>query len=155
MDNLLLLPGGPTPRNASALIASQRMRDLVQQLRQHCDFVFFDTPSAAAFSDAAMISQLMDGVLIVVRAQQSPRGSELQIKQLLNKAKAQILGVVLNDIDPEKVDSFHFHSHYYPPKDRARRAGGTARPPCPAPDTQGVKPAELDACNGSRNRGMA
>ena len=149
VDNLLLLTGGPTPRNASALIASQRMRDLVQQLRQHCDFVFFDTPSAAAFSDAAVLSQLMDGVLLVVRAQESPRGTELQIKQLLNKAKAHIIGVVLNDVDPEKVDSYHFHSHYYRPQPApgqgeapAALPGAEAEdalPPAPYPETSAAQ----------------
>jgi len=136
VDNLLVLTGGPTPENASALIGSLRMRDLVQQLRQHCDFVFFDTPSAAAFSDAAVISQLMDGVLIVVRAQESPRGTELQIKQLLNKANAHILGVVLNDMDPEKVDSFHYHAHYYKPGG-GRGGEGRAALPSAAADDEG------------------
>jgi len=121
----------------------------VQQLRQHCDFVFFDTPSAAAFSDAAVLSQLMDGVLLVVRAQESPRGTELQIKQLLNKAKAHIIGVVLNDVDPEKVDSYHFHSHYYRPQPApgqgeapAALPGAEAEdalPPAPYPETSAAQ----------------
>lgn len=114
VDNLLLIPAGPMPSNPSELLGSGRMRMLVQKLTEHADFVLFDTPSAVAFTDAVVLSQVVDGVILVVRAQQVPRGAELQVRNLLNKANATILGVVLNDVDPEHVDSYYFYSHYYP-----------------------------------------
>jgi len=114
VENLLVLPAGPPAANASALINSARMRDLVSRLAGECDFVLFDTPSAAVFSDAAVLSAMVDGVFIVVRAQQSPQGNELQVRGLLNKAGAHVLGVVLNDVPPERVDSVRYHESYYP-----------------------------------------
>jgi len=114
VDSLLIMPAGPTPSNPSELLGSGRMRMLVQKLTEHADYVLFDTPSAIAFTDAVVLSQVVDGVILVVRAQQVPRGSELQVRNLLNKADAAILGVVLNDVQPEAVDSCYFHSHYYP-----------------------------------------
>lgn len=114
IDNLFIIPAGPTPSNPSELLGSGRMRMLVQRLTEIADYVLFDTPSAIAFTDAVVLSQVADGVMLVVRAQQVPRGAELQVRNLLNKANANILGVVLNDVQPEMVDSYYYHSHYYP-----------------------------------------
>ncbi len=123
IDNLLLLPAGPTPSNPAELLGSTRMSALVEMLAGYADYVLFDTPSAVAFTDSVVLSQLVDGVMLVVRAQQVPRGAELQVRNLLNKANATILGVVLNDVQPEMVDSYYYHSHYYP--DLKRRKPGT------------------------------
>jgi len=120
-DNLLLLPAGPTPSNSSELLGSARMRALVGALTEHADYVLFDTPSAIAFTDSVVLSQLVDGVILVVRAQQVPRGAELQVRDVLNKANANILGVVLTDVQPEMVDSYYYHSHYYPVTKGRRR----------------------------------
>lgn len=114
MDNLLLLPSGPLPLNPSELLASNKMRALHEQLKPHTDFILFDTPSAIAFSDATVLSSFLDAVLMVIRANNVPRGSEQQVKAMLNKAKANIIGVVLNGMNPEHVDSVHYHYHYYP-----------------------------------------
>lgn len=113
VDNLLIIPGGPIPSNPAELLGSGRMQALVQKLAEHADYVLFDTPSAIAFTDAVVLSRIVDGVVLVVRAQQVPRGAELQVRELLNKANASILGVVLNDVQPEMVDSCYYHSHYY------------------------------------------
>lgn len=114
MENLLLMPAGPSAPNPSLLVNSPQLRELINRLRQECDFVLFDTPSAIAFSDAAVLSSILDGVLLVVRAQQAPRGTELQVRQLLNKAGATVIGVVLNDVPQSNVDSMRYHEHYYP-----------------------------------------
>ena len=114
VDNLFLIPGGPTPSNPSELLGSHRMRALVEWLSDQSDYVLLDTPAAVAFTDAVVLSRVVDGVILVVRAQQVPRGAEEQVKSMLAKANANILGVVLNDVEPENVDSYYYHSHYYP-----------------------------------------
>jgi succinoglycan biosynthesis transport protein ExoP len=113
VDNLVLVPAGPTPKNAWQLLRSQKMQEVVEALEKSCDIVLFDTPSAAVFADASVMASLVDGVVVVVRANHIPRGSELQVRHLLNKAKVRLLGVVLNDAAPEMVDSYYYHSHYY------------------------------------------
>ncbi len=113
VDNLVLVPAGPVPKNPWQLLRSEKMQEVVEALEQSCDIVLFDTPSAAVFADASVMASLVDGVVVVVRANHIPRGSELQVKHLLNKAKVKLLGVVLNDAAPEMVDSYYYHSHYY------------------------------------------
>jgi Mrp family chromosome partitioning ATPase len=84
------------------------------RLKEEADFVIFDTPAAIAFTDCVVLTQWVDGVVMVVRANQVPRGAELQVRRLFNKANVKILGVVLNDVQPNSVDSYYYHSHYYP-----------------------------------------
>jgi capsular exopolysaccharide synthesis family protein len=114
IDNLLLLPGGKSPNNPSELLGSNQMGDMVAALKEQADYVLFDTPSAVAFTDCVVLSKWLDGVVMVVRANQVPRGAELQVRKLFNKANVRILGVVLNDAQPSTVDSYYYHSHYYP-----------------------------------------
>lgn len=115
VENLFVLTGGPAPENAWKLLRSSKMKDIIADLSRDFDFVLFDTPSAVVFADAATLASMVDGVLLVVRAHEAPSGSELQVKQLLNKTKARIVGVVLNDMPAQQVDSARFYSHYYAP----------------------------------------
>lgn len=126
IDNLLVIPAGPTPSNPSELLGSPRMRSLIARLIDIADYVLIDTPSAVAFTDAVVLSQVVDGVLLVIRANQVPREAEMQVRDQLNKANANILGVVLNDVEPDTVDSYHYHSHYYPEVGFARRGSITS-----------------------------
>ena len=114
IDNLLVLPSGPLPLNPAELLASQKMRSLHERLKPHTDFVLIDTPSAIAFSDSSILASYLDAVMIVIRAQETPRGSEIQLKTLLNKARANVVGVVLNGVKPQLVDSYYYHAAYYP-----------------------------------------
>lgn len=130
IDNLALIPAGNPPLNPSELLGSWRMRTVIGSLKEVVDFVVLDTPSAVAFADTIVLSQMVDGVLLVVRAQQVARGAELQVRNLMNKAKARILGVVLNDVPPDDVDSYHYHSQYYPArKDKKHLPGSPEIPP--------------------------
>jgi len=144
VDNLVLVPAGPAPKNPWQLLRSQKMQEVVEALEQSCDIVLFDTPSAAVFADASVMASLVDGVVVVVRANHIPRGSELQVKHLLNKAKVKLLGVVLNDAAPEMVDSYYYHSHYY----HHTNGKGELPPPSTAKPSSGVKPVAVRQAKG-------
>ncbi len=113
IENLLLLPAGPEVANPAALLTSERMKTVIARLREHSDYVVFDAPSAAAFSDAAVLGAQLDGVIMVVRANQPVRAVERQTKALFAKVGANVVGAVLNDARPQDVDSYYFHQHYY------------------------------------------
>jgi polysaccharide biosynthesis transport protein len=110
---LYLLAAGGQADNPSALLNSERMREIVEDLRQRFDYVLLDAPPVLAFSDSAVLSALVDGVLLVVRVGDSSRGNEVQAKIALEKAGARIMGVVVNGLAAQQIDSFHYHSHYY------------------------------------------
>jgi tyrosine-protein kinase Etk/Wzc len=131
IDNLLLLPTGPLTMHPSEMLASRQMRQLHEDLKRYADFVLVDTPSAIAFSDATILSSFIDATLMVVRAFNVPRGSEDTVRRMLTKAKANMIGVVLNGVPPSQVDSVHYHYHYYP--QLSPKNGG--------PGTSGMLPA--------------
>ena len=112
--NLMLLSAGPPSTQPSELLGSEEMRDLHQTLREAADFVLFDSPSAITFADAAILASFIDATLIVIRANEVPRKAEQDVRALLDRARANIIGVVLNGMTPERVDSAHYHGHYYP-----------------------------------------
>ena len=113
IENLVLITAGSDIDNPWALLRSDRLRLLIEELKNLADYVLIDVPSAIVFADAATVASIVDGVIVVVRANESPRGSEFQIKGLLNRANPNILGVVLNDVPPSDVDSCHYYGHYY------------------------------------------
>lgn len=113
IENLIVLPAGPQPLNPSELLGSERMHELVGRLEEHCDLVLFDTPSTVVFSDGPMLASWIDTVLMVVSANQVSRGTEAQTRDLLRRARANIIGVVVNRMASDNVDSCHFYASYY------------------------------------------
>ena len=113
VDGLVLLPAGPVPDNPSLLLNSAKMRQTLDKLRERFDFILVDTPPVLAFSDSSTVSSLVDGTVLVVRVGGASKGNELQAKIALEKAGAKILGVVVNGLEAQQIDSFHYHAHYY------------------------------------------
>lgn len=98
VPNLRVLTSGPLPPNPSELLASQKMRSLVDWLRSQADYVLFDCPPILAVTDAAVLGHQVDGVLLVCSAHRTKRDQALKAKSLLQKVNANILGVVLNNV---------------------------------------------------------
>ncbi len=92
--NLEVLPVRSQPRNPSELLASERMRNLVKELAQGYDRVVLDTPACLAVPDARTVSELADGVVLVVRADQTPQEDVTAALDVLDRQR--VLGVVLN-----------------------------------------------------------
>jgi len=111
--NLLVMPAGRPTQRPAELLGSDRMRHLVSELKRHADYVFLDSPAAVAFTDAMLMSAVVDGVLLVVKASVRFTGAEVMVRQRMEKAGANFLGVVLNDLPPEAVESCRYHTHYY------------------------------------------
>lgn len=114
IENLLVLTSGPLPLNPSELIGSPQMRELHKRLKDAADVVLFDAPSTIAFSDTSILASFVDSTLLVIRAGDVPRGVVEQVKGMLTKAHANLIGVVLNAAPSESVDSVHYHNQYYP-----------------------------------------
>ena len=108
VENLRILPSGPQPPNPSELLGSQRMKDLIGELKKQADYVLFDSPPIIAVTDAAILATRVDGVLLVIRAGKTRREMAQRAKSVLEKVKANLLGVVLNNI---KYDT-SLHRYY-------------------------------------------
>ncbi|MEW6299707.1 MAG: polysaccharide biosynthesis tyrosine autokinase [Thermodesulfobacteriota bacterium] len=116
VPGLSLLTRGILYPNPTALLAVSRMKEVIASLRQRFDFVLIDSPPAIAISDAAILSQLCDGVSLVLRAHTTSIETLQRLVERLEAVRAPILGVILNGIDlrtPDYVDYQHYYSSYY------------------------------------------
>ncbi len=97
--NLYVLTSGPIPPNPSEILQSERFRELVSTLRQKFDRVVFDSPPLLPVTDAAIISQYVDGVILVTRCFRTQRDAARHAVRQLRDVKAHIIGAVLNAVD--------------------------------------------------------
>ncbi|WP_224249143.1 CpsD/CapB family tyrosine-protein kinase [Hyalangium gracile] len=91
---LAVIPADSTPEDATQVLASGRMKQFLKAVRDNFDEVYIDLPPTLPFADAAILSHLTDGVLMVVRANVTPGKAVNQAVEQLGGAP--ILGCVLN-----------------------------------------------------------
>ncbi len=96
IEGLRLLTAGDTPPNPAKLLGSQRMEQLIAELMDEADVLIFDSPPVAFIADAAVLSQQVDGVVLVVSSGSTRRDISRQAVFNLQQASANILGVILN-----------------------------------------------------------
>jgi len=127
LDNLNLLTCGTIPPNPSELIDSQRLVELIDEVKREYDFVLFDTPPILSTSDPVILSTKMDAVLLVYRVGAVSRTLLKRSASQLEQVKATLLGVVLNDIKSELSPDFHgykYYKSYYSYKDSKEEKKG-------------------------------
>lgn len=97
VPGLSLLSSGPLPPRPADILGSRRMEALLGTLREQADIVLFDTPPILSVTDAAVLATRVDGVLLVLQAGTTRRDRAREARRLLEKVKANIVGVVLNN----------------------------------------------------------
>ncbi len=114
-DNLYLLPCGIRPPNPTELLRSDSMNQLIDFLKTKYDVIIIDSPPALALTDAAIISNYADAVILVVSAGVADYNSiELSIKNL-TMVNANLIGVVMNNIKTKRGGrySYRYKYNYY------------------------------------------
>lgn len=110
--NLSYIPAGPIPPNPYELLSSEKMSRIIKKLKDNADVILLDSPPVIGFADALILANQVDGVLLVVEVKRVHREAVKRAKDLLEKSKAKILGVILNKIDLKREGYYH-HYHYY------------------------------------------
>jgi capsular exopolysaccharide synthesis family protein len=111
VKGLKVLTSGKLPGNPSEVIGSARMRRLLEELSQQADLMLIDAPPVLPFADASILASQSDGVILVLRANETRRKAAQDALESLQKAGARILGVVLNDVSA-RADGYYRYSHY-------------------------------------------
>ena len=114
--NLRVITTGPLPPNPAELLGSLRMRAVIASLLERADLVVFDSPPVHPLADAAVLSSLVDGTLVVIAAGRSRRRLIRITMQTLQRAGAKMLGVVLNGV---QAKSEHGYDSYYGSREAA------------------------------------
>ncbi len=99
VPNLDFITAGTIPPNPAELLASEAFKEAFRELEKRYDRIIVDSSPIAPVTDAVIIAQEVDGVLLVVRAGQTHRKAVRYALDQLKKVNSEVLGVVLNDVD--------------------------------------------------------
>ena len=122
VERVSLIGAGSPPPNATELLGSDAMQNLLTELQDHCDTVLIDTSPLLAVADAMLVSSLVSGVLLVIGQGETTRGNVKKTLELLARAKATVWGTVLNRVEG---GHYYYYGKYYvptPTEDSAEKA---------------------------------
>jgi capsular exopolysaccharide synthesis family protein len=112
VPNLWVLPAGPAPPNPAELLSSPTMEEVMRGLRLHFDHLVVDSPPSLMVTDATLLSNLVDGVILVVESDVTVRGALVRAQRVLESAGGKILGAVLNKVDLQR-DGYYYYGCQY------------------------------------------
>jgi capsular exopolysaccharide synthesis family protein len=132
--NLSVVTTGSLPPNPSELLGSQRMKSIIDELKSRSDILLIDTPPALAVTDAAVLVPYVEGVLIVMKPGITRLAPARQVVEQLRRAGANILGIVLNNVDMHRsrysyyYNRYHYYHyyHYYGYGDAGKKKNGNS-----------------------------
>jgi polysaccharide biosynthesis transport protein len=115
LPNLKIMTSGPVPPNPAELLGSNEMRKLLSELGERFTHVIIDSPPCISFTDASILSTMVDGVVLIVHGGRSSRAVVRRAKQQLLDVGANLFGVVLNNVKLEAQEFYYagYYSSYY------------------------------------------
>ena len=116
---LMVLGSGATPPNPSELLGSEPMRAMLEDLRGRFDYVIIDAPPLLPVTDAAVLSRVTDGTLVIAGAGIVKRDQFLDALDHLDAVDAKVLGVVLNRVERGPRGNYYDYRYDYSPSTAA------------------------------------
>lgn len=113
VENLSILSSGTPPPNPAELLGSERMQEVLQELRGRFDLVVLDTPPVLLAPEASVLAAGSDGVVLVVRAGVTQRAAAQDAAQQLRTVGANVVGTVLNDPDAKLSSYSSYYAYRY------------------------------------------
>ncbi len=119
-DNLYIIPSGPIPPNPSELLGSERMKGVLDNLREVFDYVVIDLPPVNIVSDALSVSCLISGMVVVIREEYTEKKELEHCFRQLKLSNVNILGFVMNEsrssdgsYSKYKKNKYYRYGRYY------------------------------------------
>lgn len=107
-DGLYVITSGAIPPNPSELLASNRMNQLIIEFEELFDLIIFDMPPVIAVTDAQVMASKVDGTIFIVNKDGADKEMVTKSKELLEKVKANVIGVVFNRVEL-KGDNYYYY----------------------------------------------
>jgi capsular exopolysaccharide synthesis family protein len=123
VPHLSVMLSGPTPPNPSELLASDRMKHLIHDIRTKFAYVIFDSPPVLAVTDSIVLAASADGVVLCVHGGQTPRDLVQRSAERLRQSNIPVLGAILNNLDLQQY-GYTFRKSYYDYYDSDEPGGG-------------------------------
>jgi capsular exopolysaccharide synthesis family protein len=112
IENLDALVCGPVPPNPAELLSADRMRSMLDQARGEYQFVVVDSPPLLNVSDSRILATLVEGVILVVKGGVTPRELAQRAQSYAEDVGANLIGVVLNNVDVRSGDDYYRYYRY-------------------------------------------
>lgn len=109
--NLDILPCGSIHCNPSVLLELERTREFIYSLREVYDYIFIDSPPVMRVNDACIISQYVDGTVIVSASKEIDKFHAKATKERLNKVNANIVGVILTKFKSKGNKMYNYYTY--------------------------------------------
>ena len=113
VENLNLLSSGPIPPNPAEILNSESTRALWGRLQEEYDYILVDGPPVLAVADASILAGQVDGVILVLWSGHSRIDAARQAKEQLSRAGANLIGVVLNQVEVKRNNYYYNYGSYY------------------------------------------
>lgn len=113
IPTLHLMASGKLPSSSLGVLSSAQMKDLISELKQRYEFVFFDSPPIMGVSDASILASEVDMTLQVIQYRRYPQPMNIRAKQMIEKVGGNLVGIVLNNINMSQDESYYYYSGYY------------------------------------------
>jgi capsular exopolysaccharide synthesis family protein len=111
LPNLFVLPAGTPPPNPAELLASSNMKDVLNELRGQYDHIVLDTPPTLSVTDAVVLSQRADAIVLVIRSGQTTKQALRRSRDILMQVNAKVSGVLLNAVDLSSPDYYYYYEY--------------------------------------------
>ncbi len=131
IENLSIIPSGILPADAVGILNSQRMSDMIAELKTRYDIIFFDSPPILGVSDGSVLSSEVDQSIIIVQHRRFPKAMLKRVKQAVVNVGGTVLGVVLNNVDLRHDPNYYYYTsyyHYYTPRGKEAEGAGAKKP---------------------------
>ena len=112
IPTLDFMASGKLPSSSLGILSSMQMKDLIGELKQRYDFVFFDSPPILGVSDATILASEVDMTIQVIQYRRYPQPMNIRAKQLIEKVGGNLVGIVLNNINMSQDESYYYYSGY-------------------------------------------
>lgn len=111
IENFSIITSGPLPEDTTELLSNDKMKELIRLANDNFDFIFIDSPPIPIVTDGIILSNLTDGVIVVVQKGVTSRRALRQVTQLLKNTHINVIGTILNK-SPMLAGSLYY-SYYY------------------------------------------
>ena len=109
VDNLRILTCGPIPPNPAELLGSDRMKEIIEELKAEVDFVLFDSPPSLLVADAVILGTRVDGVIMINDVGHTRFNQARRAAEEMRRVQANLLGVVLNRFSQERNGYYYYY----------------------------------------------
>ncbi|HEY4414766.1 MAG TPA: polysaccharide biosynthesis tyrosine autokinase, partial [Verrucomicrobiae bacterium] len=113
VPNLDFMPSGKLPNSSIGILGSEQMKEMINELKQRYDFIFFDSPPILGVSDASVLASEVDLVMQVIQYRRYPQPMTIRAKQMIEKVGGNFVGIVLNNINMSQDEGYYYYSGYY------------------------------------------